>query len=141
MPRNSRTTPPTRQHRTYVEMPKGLVEQLHTLAEFRGTNTSSLCYLWFIEAARLADQGRGDLLPQVGVFRGLRRRDPGTLGPVKVVRWKQGQAEWDRLRALIDAAGSTVPAVLEVAAAAYIAAGGDVLAMAWPPKSAAAEAA
>lgn len=126
----------TRSHRTYVELPADLVAHLRAHAEFRGVTVSELCFHWVVTAARLAHQGNGRLLPQVGLQGTQRRAERGSRDAVKVVRWLQGQDEWSRCRAEIQAAGSSVGAVLQQAAEEYVAVDGDVLAMTWPPKSA-----
>lgn len=124
-----------RQFRPYVELPVPLVDDLRHQAEANGTTVAALCFHWVITAARFAQQGYGHRLPQE------RRARRGTLGETREVRWPQGRESYSACQALIAGAGSSVAAVLRTAGLAYVEAGGDVVMMAWPPKSALAEAA
>lgn len=99
-------------------------------------SVGELCFHWIITAARLAHQGQGHLLPQE------QRARRGTLGGDRsYVRWLQGRDDYAQCQAAITGAGSSVAAVLRAAGQAYADADGDSVVMAWPPKSALAEAA
>lgn len=124
-----------RQYRPQVPLPESLASRLHDAAEASGESVGELCFHWIITAARLAQAGRGHLLPQ------QRRAPRGSVGPVRTVRWKQSADRFHECRDLIVAAGSSVPAVLREAAEAYLAAGNDAVMMAWPAKRAISKAA
>lgn len=117
-----------RQRRTWVELPVDLVDDLQRCAKRNGITVSELCYHWVAFAAWLAGHNRGHFLPQE------HRARPGTLGgKVRGVRFIQGAEEQQRFKAAIEAAGSSVSAVLRAAAQAYVEADGDVVTMNWPP--------
>ncbi len=122
--------------RAWVDLPEQLVDDLHVVATEQGTNAAALCFHWVVEAARLAARGYGAHLPQE---RRARRHSLG--GAVKPVTWAQNPDDYRRCKALIDEAGSSVPAVLRHAVRRYLEAGGDVVAMTWPAKGAVAVAA
>lgn len=120
---------PAPRDRRQTELPDRLAAELSRLSSERDVHMSALIYGWLVSAARLADEGYGHLLPQI------RRAQRGTIGATTTIRWRQSKHEYDEFRTLIKGAGSTVAAVLREAAQAYVAAGGDPVAMAWPPKS------
>lgn len=122
----------TRKKRVAVDLPTELGAAVSACADARGDVVAHLWVHWTLVAARMAEEGLGHLLPQQ---RRLRRTTP----PIDMtpVFWTQGREEYLRRKALIEGAGSSVPAVLREAAEAYVAAGGDAVAMRWPPKSAA----
>jgi hypothetical protein len=123
-------------HRTWVELPRDLVAEVQRYAAGADVNMSNLWYHWVVQAAQLAARrGSAAKLPQALMHGSQRRMARGSLGPTRAVRWRQSKAEFERCRDLIDAAGSTVTAVLIAAAQAYVDAGGDVVAMSWPPNS------
>ena len=119
----------SRSRRSYVELRADLLDQVKDMSDIKGVNMSTLFYLWLTQAAQLAYDGNGDLLP---------RPQKAVLGegrPTRPVNWLQGADEYNRVRSAILTAGSSVSAVLQAAAQAYLDAGGDVLVMVWPPKS------
>jgi hypothetical protein len=124
---------PPQQRRTLrrqsVDLPADLAESLTALAKEAGTNRSTLLYGWFVLGARLAAEGNGNLLP-----RAVRERHAAPVRRVHVY-WPQADDEHARCAAQIRGAGSSPTAVLRAAGYAYVAAGGDPLAMEWPPKS------
>lgn len=123
-----------RRYRPGTDLPEDLVTDLRRYAEANGTSSSELLFHWLTIATRLAHQGRGHLLPQVGIVYGRRRAPDGDLGPHQELRWLQGREGYERSRALLESAGSTVPAVFRAAGEAYRAAGGDEVTMEWPPE-------
>lgn len=129
------TARPNLKYRPRVELSADLVERMGEHAERNGTTVAELYFHWLITAGRMVCQGRGHLLPQVPMYGSQRRLARGTLGPIRVVRWAQSKQEYDRCASLVDAAGSSVPAVLLAAAKACDAAQGDLLRMEWPPHS------
>lgn len=119
----------SRQHRAEASLPAPVHADLVRVARARGVTIGELCYAWTCDAARLADQGLGHLLPPVPTTRAAR----GAVGGYKQVKWLQSEPQAERWRALIEAAGSSVPVVLAAAAQAYAEADGDPLTMPWPP--------
>lgn len=129
-------------NRISVYLPETLIVDVLVCAARNETTLVELCFHWLATAARLAHKGYGHLLPQE------KRARRNTLGELHPVKWPQSQAEYERWRSEIEAAGSSVPAVLREACASYVASGGDHLGMDWPrlrrssrPKSTVAEAA
>jgi hypothetical protein len=119
-----------RRPRPAVDLPRATANLVKELAEARGTTASALYYHWVLEAAQIARAGMGHLLPQ------QRRARRNSLGnDVITIHWAQGPEEYAACKALIDAAGSSVPTVLRRAGQAYVNAEGDAVAMSWPPKS------
>lgn len=118
-----------RHRRSYVELRADLLGKVKNMSDERGVNMSTLCYMWLTQAAQLAHAGYGDLLPQP------RKAPLGEGQPTRPVNWLQGAEEYARVRGAIVDAGSSVSAVLQAAAQAYLDADGDVLVTAWPPKS------
>uniref|UniRef100_UPI003F494070 hypothetical protein n=1 Tax=Pseudonocardia sp. CA-138482 TaxID=3240023 RepID=UPI003F494070 len=113
--------------RAYSELPEDLAEHLKRYAAINGTTVAEMCYHWVVMAANLAAMGLGKLLPQE------RRAPRDSVGPTRVVRWMQGEAEERRCRAQIEGAGSSIAAVLREAGWSLVEADGDVV-MIWPLK-------
>lgn len=110
------TTP--QRPRQKVRLPRDLHAQLLAIAQRRGHVTSALLHGWLVDAARTARSG-GEL-PEP-------RPVPGASDGVDV-RWTQNADEYRACADAINAAGSTVSAVLRTAIARYIASDGDLLA-------------
>lgn len=112
--------------RTEVSIPSELAQRFVEIADGHKHQHSTLLYGWFKEAAQLAAAGLGAELPP----------DPGRQsGGVAVERmfFKQSKAEHAQWSSLLKDAGSSLRAVETAAMSAYVEAGGDLLAMTWPP--------
>lgn len=118
-----------RRFRPSVELQAALVDDVHELAVANGTTVGALFFHWVVTAARIANQGQGQRLPQE------RRARRHSIGEAKNTHWPQGRDSYVKCRTAIAGAGSSVAAVLRTAGLAYVEAGGDVVTMAWPPKS------
>ena len=118
-----------RKYRPNVDLPTQLVADIAAAADAAGTTSSALYYHWIVEAARMSSRGYGNLLPQE------RRAPRGTIGAVEQARWLQSRDDYRRCKELIEAAGSSVAAVLRHAGQRYLEAGGDAVLMTWPSKS------
>lgn len=116
-----------RKHRPYAELPRDLYARLAERVEETGDELPYLYFFWVSSAAALVQAGHGDLLPP-------KRAPRGTVGEQKVVRWIQGADSYAHCKALIDGAGSSVPAVLRRAAQRYLTSSSDAPALSWPPK-------
>ncbi len=116
----------SRSYRISVDLPDDLVADVKNQAKLDDTALEELWFHWLALAALLAHRGYGHLLPQG------RRAPRGTAGPVQKIRWRQGRERVERCRQEIEAAGSSISAVLREAGKAYVDARGDHLAMSWP---------
>lgn len=115
-----------RKRRTWVELSSALLDELHRLAEENETSVPVLCYHWLTMAAWLAAHGQGHLLPPG------RRARRGSLGETRPIQFPQSKTEYQRVKRAIEAAGSSVAAVLRTAGEAYVRSGGDIVTMGWP---------
>jgi hypothetical protein len=105
----------SRPFRPYSELPEDLHARLVERTEEQREEMGYLFFHWVVTAAAMADAGFGHLLPQE------RKAVWGTLGGKgKAVRWKQNPDAYARCKASIDAAGSSVPAVLRQATQRYL---------------------
>ena len=112
-------------------IPRVLRDAIVATADRQNVNASTLYYLWEMQAVQLAQHGYGHLLPQDRTLRG--EHGGGDNG---AVTWRQSAEEDAQCRAILHAAGSSVSAVLGEAGRSYVTAGGLVVMMSWPPKSA-----
>jgi hypothetical protein len=116
----------TVERRTPVALPSDLAISFVATADARKHQLSTLLYGWFRDAVLLVIAGKGDLLPQKPGRRAKAK-------PMQRIFFKQGKGEFDQWTALLEGAGSSLSAVETAAVSAYVDAGGDQLAMSWPP--------
>lgn len=116
--------------RQRVLLPVALNARFAAHCEANGVNGATLLYGWLVAAARIVRQGHGHTLPKGG------RSRRGTVGEVVGVDWSQGGVEYRRCRDLLAQAGTDPTTVLRSSVASYVAVGGDILAMQWPPTEA-----
>jgi len=111
-----------------VQLPPDMHANFAALCDHNGVTAATLLYGWYVAAARAVQQGRGHAFPRGGKY------PRGSIGaPLMQVHWSQGGEEYRRCRDRLAAAGTDPTVVLRAAVAAYIAAKGDILSMAWPP--------
>lgn len=122
-----------KKYRPQVEISETRADRTDEYIELNGTTGSELYFHWVVTAARMVVEGRGHQLPQLPLQGSIRRLPRGTLGAVKGVRFTLKKERYDECAKLIEAAGSSVPAVLMAATEAFDAAGGNLLRMKWPP--------
>lgn len=111
--------------RRRVGLPAELGEPFRAICKRHGHVGSTLVYSAIIQAARLAKEGRTDMLP-------ARSSAPTTLGAQVALDYQQNSCEAAQVAALLKAAGSSVRAVVAAWVAAYVAADGDLLELSWP---------
>lgn len=122
-----------KKYRPVAEISAARADRTDEYIELNGITASGLYLHWILTAARMVIDGRGHQLPQVPMQGSIRRLPRGTLGEVRGIRWPQKKERYDECAKLIEAAGSSVPAVLMAATEALDAAGGNLLRMKWPP--------
>lgn len=112
-----------RRHRITLDLPADLVAQATSAAQASGDVLSVVVHSAIVTAAKAAEAGRVELLPER-----LPRRSPGvSAGPTSPLAYTASREQAARVVAALEAAGSSVRVVAIRALESYVAAGGSWL--------------
>lgn len=108
--------------RSTSNLPQALDDDLE---RYLGAAKATVLYHLFVNAVRDIEAGLVEPPPRRTARRGER-------GPTVQVRWAQPAEEWAQCKRILEAAETSVAAVLERAVRAYVAAEGNILRMPRP---------